>query len=91
MDVEDDFMAFSEDNEDNDDEPQETSTNKAVTSAESNGAISTAVAVSYAVFTGTRFPRPMAFPRIRDRPVNLEKILTQVVCFDTVPPEGWKE
>lgn len=38
VDLNDDFMAISEDNEENDEKPQETSTTNAETSAEFNGA-----------------------------------------------------
>lgn len=48
VDLNDDFVAISEDNEENDEKPKETSTNKAVTSAEFNEANSTVAAVSYA-------------------------------------------
>ena len=54
------------------DEPKETSTDKATTSKESNGANSAAAAMNYDGFTaaGTRFPPPMVSPRIRDRHVS---------------------
>ena len=80
IDIDDDLVAFSEDNEDND-EPQETSTNKAATYKEASGANSAAAAVNCAGFTaGARFYRPMVSTRIKDRHVsnNLEKILTPV-------------
>ena len=60
IDIDDDFMAISEDNGDKDEPRQETSTNKAATSKESNGGNSAAATVNYAGFTAdARFPQPM--------------------------------